>query len=837
MKITSALAGLFFAMTLAFFLAVAYLPVLSIPTQSLTLEFEAQAEVPLDAVLLHDIRNEGRLWPEDYTVFRINPTSSFTPYRFKLPELPIRLLRIDINRHAGALTLRNIRILDDRAEPVVTILPDHIESINMATTIQATNGQFTASWTSPNAQPSLWLNTPYPVRPAQSRFPVTAGAVITLLAILAGFVLSGAWVVISAFRRDRRIEVFQDAETWYTTIPWIASTLLIILGAKFSLIAGFGNAIPCWDSWEFEGWACLAPFQDGNLPWAVMIEPLNEHRVFFSRLLSLGLLLANGRWDEVVGMSANVILHTLTAAGLCLLLWRSSGRRHIVPICILALMIFALPFSWENVLRASQSQFYFSVGFTITAIWLLTRNRPFSTRWWMGLTLSLFAIFSLSAGLLAICTVIGLCVLRIIRNPAEWKTRMITLCAGGVVLGTGLLFSVEEKAHAGWQARNASDFLLSLMRTGSWPLTDHLWLAPILWLPFILLLVYYLRRTEERQLAVIETVLGLGIWAALQVATFALYRGAGGGIPESRHADSMSVCIVVNGLAGILLIPRTASWKGLGRLWKWFVPAWWALATVGMLSLSTRGLFQGAPTWKSLTDRATAAVRFFLQTDSIPQWMSVPEDSMPYVRHVMPSFLRHPQLRAILPYSVTPPMTVTPRPSGGTDFIASVQATGTPEQRFLPTWGSYVGTQQTSMIVFVSQPIRPPEQPYMAFSISGDLGEPNLSLVLRTASSRSGMELRPSSPPHAKWKTVVLRSPKEPFVIEAIDANGGKSFAFSAPMPMTRLSAWTQILVSKAHWILYSGISLAVMFLGIPFARKLCDTTPPLSKPKPGKPL
>jgi hypothetical protein len=835
MKITAVLSGLFFAMTLTFFLAVAYLPVFSIPTQSLTLEFEAQASSPLEAVLLHDIRNEGRLWPEDYTSFRINPSTNFATYRFELPKLPIRFLRIDISGHTGMITFQNIRILDSNATTLITIPPGKVESINMATTIHTENGQFTATWNTPNAQPSLWMNTPYPVRPARSRAPVTAGAVITLLAILAGLALSGVWLVISAFRRDRRTVASPDSESWHRAVLWIASTLLIILGAKFSLMSVYGNSIPCWDSWEFEGWACLAPFRDGNLAWAVLIEPLNEHRVFFSRVLSLGLLLANGRWDELVGMSANVILHTLTAAGLCLLLWRFSGRRYIVPICILALMIFALPFSWENVLRASQSQFYFSVGFTIAAIWLLTRHRPLSARWWTGLTLSLFAVFSLSAGLLAICAVIGLCVLRIIRNPAEWKTRMITLCAGGVVLGSGLLFSVEEKAHAGWQARNASDFSLSLMRTGSWPLTDHPWLAPILWLPFILLLVYYLRRTEERHMAVIETVLALGIWAALQVVTFALYRGAGGGVPESRHADSMSVCIVVNGMAGILLIPRTALWKGIGGLWKWFVPAWWALASMGMISLSARGLFHEAPTWKDLTDRATAAVRFFLQTDSIQQWMGVPEDSMPYVRYVMPSFLRNPQLRAILPYSLTPPMPVTPRPSGGTDFITAVQAPGTPVQRFLPTWGSYFGTQQTSMIAFVSQPIPAPNQPYLAFLVTGDLGEPNLSLTLRTASSKNGIVLRPSSPPHTKWKTLVVRSPGEPFVIEAIDANGGKSFAFSAPLPMTRLSAWTQILVSKAHWMLYSGISLIVMLLMIPFARRLCNAAAPLSSTKPGK--
>ena len=60
-----------------------------------------------------------------------------------------------------------------------------------------------------------------------------------------------------------------------------------------------------------------------------MFTPHNEHRVFFTRLYALDVVLANGQWDPRVQQVCNAALHSFTAVLLAMIFWLASNRRHL----------------------------------------------------------------------------------------------------------------------------------------------------------------------------------------------------------------------------------------------------------------------------------------------------------------------------------------------------------------------------------------------------------------------------------------------------------------------------------------------------------------------------
>ena len=71
---------------------------------------------------------------------------------------------------------------------------------------------------------------------------------------------------------------------------WALSLFLVGLGAKLWLILRFGTPLPFWDQWE-EARVVYLPYFEGKLSLAGLFSAHNEHRIFFTRIYGLGLLL------------------------------------------------------------------------------------------------------------------------------------------------------------------------------------------------------------------------------------------------------------------------------------------------------------------------------------------------------------------------------------------------------------------------------------------------------------------------------------------------------------------------------------------------------------------
>ena len=106
----------------------------------------------------------------------------------------------------------------------------------------------------------------------------------------------------------------------------------------------------------------------------------NEHRIFFTRLLALGLLMANGQWDPQLQQVVNTGLHAMTALVVAMMFWRASDGRRLNLVVVFCAVLFTLPFGWENTLAGFQSSFYLLLLFSVLSL-ALTVKRVRSAAW------------------------------------------------------------------------------------------------------------------------------------------------------------------------------------------------------------------------------------------------------------------------------------------------------------------------------------------------------------------------------------------------------------------------------------------------------------------------
>lgn len=168
---------------------------------------------------------------------------------------------------------------------------------------------------------------------------------------------------------------------------------LAILGGKFLLIQSHGSDVPHWDQWDIEGERLIKPWVEGDLTIGSLFAPHNEHRPFFTRVWALGLFVLNGQWDARLEAVANAFLHA-AAALLLLYLLGPHFRGWLKPAFpLLLILLFALPFNWENTVRGFQSQFPFLLLFTLVHLHGSLTRPPLRPGWWPSQLSGLATLF------------------------------------------------------------------------------------------------------------------------------------------------------------------------------------------------------------------------------------------------------------------------------------------------------------------------------------------------------------------------------------------------------------------------------------------------------------
>lgn len=320
-------------------------------------------------------------------------------------------------------------------------------------------------------------------------------------------------------------------------------------------VSHYAAALPFWDQWNAEIGQLFKPITQHRFDWQVLVAPHNEHRILFTRLLSLMLWQGNARvFDNRVECYANVVLVVAMYAVFTWLLHhrtRSDSAKIVVP--ALFALVLCLPIDWENFLVGFQSSFYFTGIATLLVFGLLTRERFIWRDWLPACILALAVLFTMASGLFTAVIACALAIWRSLHSPIHRFPWPALPFAAIVVLGVAIQTHCASCAmHSDWTAHAA---VLRLVL--GWPALRPdglLFLIP--WLPFVVTLPRVRKRLQERPAAAFP--LALAAWSLLVAGSIAIARDA----LATRYAVALVFGLLANAILACELVQaKAASWK------------------------------------------------------------------------------------------------------------------------------------------------------------------------------------------------------------------------------------------------------------------------------------
>jgi hypothetical protein len=437
----------------------------------------------------------------------------------------------------------------------------------------------------------------------------------------------------------------------------LAAVCLVIVGCKLWLIGSYGSPLPFLDQWKGEGAEVLRPWMEGELRPADLFAPFNEHRIVPTRVLALGLFEANARqWDVQVQMVAGAMLHGACAFILGAVLVARCGTARKWPILGALLVLFCLPFDWQNTLWGFQSQFYFLILFTLLAFWGLAGHEARTRSWWWGVVGGLLACLSMGSGGCAGVALAAWVGLRLVLHPparrerGNWITLGVSLAFG--ILGLALYTPPQAAPLTAIHVQSASAFLRGLGIHLSWPNSASPLLAFLAFVPFVVLLGVRLRdlwRGRDDAWPAEKFLFPLGFWVLLQAAALAYSRNHAIASVISRYMDLLALGALVNFCCLLRLIQLAASAISR-RVTTACAVVWCGLAIAGLVPLVQRNLRLDLPSLNKIHRLQAAAVRQFLTTDQVADLGGKPVFGLPPEDlDLLAELLRDPVIQNALP--------------------------------------------------------------------------------------------------------------------------------------------------------------------------------------------
>lgn len=584
---------------------------------------------------------------------------------------------------------------------------------------------------------------------------------------------------------------------------YLAGLFLVILGAKLALIGDYGSSTPFWDQWDGEAAAILIPSQEGTLKPASLLAPHCEHRIFFSRVLSIGLLKLNRIWDPKVEMVANAFIHAASLViliGLCGRLLSSYAAKVLVGGFIT--LIFVLPFGWENTLWGFQSQFYFVILWGIIGIACCWSHATLSKGWWLGILFFSLGFISMAGGVFAPAVTCGLMAVRFIEDRDSRLRQGIGLLILVALTTTGLLLVQHVDGHDVLKATGIAHFVKTLLKITSWP-SQTTWMGFILQAPLLLLLGWTLWRRQKTSDPA-WLLITLGMWCAGQAVAIAYGRATGA--LASRYTDNFALGLCIN-FACLLYWALTLNPR-FRKTAVFLTAGWFGLVT----SLLIYSAFLRLP--EPIYDRRDESrhqeinVRGFLTSGDILHLKDKPHMHVPYPNaERLARILEEPTLRALLPTNLRAPLAPSSA-TGDSDGAFSLNAYGlgiTPLP-FDQAWSSYADAE-----LHVPRRIElhfPAERrtSWVKISVVGYATPKDLSLSVIDAQGKTRQLTLPPSAP--RWRSVFFPAPDGAFVLQAVDASPGSWFAFTLPREIGPLTLVGGLLHGNALLIIVLGGAL-----------------------------
>ncbi|SEM34222.1 hypothetical protein SAMN02800694_0712 [Luteibacter sp. UNCMF331Sha3.1] len=557
----------------------------------------------------------------------------------------------------------------------------------------------------------------------------------------------------------------------------------------------FACDLPQWDQWDAEGDHLLRAWMHGTWHVADLFSSHNEHRIAFTRLISLAIFEANsGQWDNLVEAYVNAgIFSTMLT-----LLWTLLNRNGIATSlrtasALTVLLIAALPFSWENALVGFQSQFYLMAIAAIAMIGIVSYMRPSRLMVVWLLVTGVASLFTMASGLIAAVACIATIVVRAWREPLGHKFLFVSVGLLAAISVTGLLLVPTIPGHEAYKAQGMVDHVRGLAVVLMWPLEPRmrhlqstftmLLVAMIMWAPMLLLSFRVLRRRQASSQELFA--IGVAIWVLLQAAAIAHSRGHGIEVMASRYMDIPAIGSLVNAWLTLAALQRRELNRNVFRIGV----ASSALFVTGLAV----GLHKRTPDDLSLaldrnnhTTEQTRNVRNYVRSGNFAD-LDKPFFTIPYPdARRLQSLLDDPLVKAMLPVSVRTPLWL-PRDIGGftRENLPSTLIGDTPATAI----GSYASANGNAYIgAMISPDVRSAFPMAMIEVVGGRIGKKGLSVALQSSSGMTPLVLRRQA--GLRWTAVYTAAPSGAFRVSAIDDTKDSWLGLSAPVESGVLSAW-----------------------------------------------
>jgi hypothetical protein len=338
---------------------------------------------------------------------------------------------------------------------------------------------------------------------------------------------------------------------------------LLAFGGRLGVARGNVSWAPYLDQWAAEISGVAAPLAHGTLGWRDLLAGNNEHRVFLTRSLALGVILANGCWDNRVMVIANYALQAAAVAWVSLLAWSRLGWARGSYVAAAALLPMFLVCDWESIMWSNQTQFILMAFGSVFALSLTGSQSLATLAGWGSLAAALLTLGTMASGFLApVCMAATACLAaRMGRSGWRAAAGYCAVCFALAVVGweSRIPFPALEFLHA----KGLGEWTRAFLAYASWPLPGNLLGLLILWLPWYVLLREALSRREAHPLA--PFALGLGLWALLQACAVAWARAGLSGLVSSRYIDFLGWGVVANAAALAVIFAGLAP---VGRAWR-----------------------------------------------------------------------------------------------------------------------------------------------------------------------------------------------------------------------------------------------------------------------------
>lgn len=455
---------------------------------------------------------------------------------------------------------------------------------------------------------------------------------------------------------DRRTAT-TDAATLISrsTVLLPVVVFLIVALARVVYVSLYASPLPFWDQWD-ELDRQVRPWFYGGWHFLQLFAPHNQHRIAFTRVISLVLTSANNQvFDNLVLVYANALIYAAAWGTALALLIRDDRNRAICWLIALAVVLLGvLPFDWENTLVGFQNQFYLlELGGIVLAG--IAAYRELSTGTIVVLTLVAIAnLFTMASSLLAAPAAGFALILCAWRKPIPWRRLATALALLALVAIIGLVLLDHSRGVAALHARDAGDLFHGLRIALMWPLETHpdhpsRWVfTTILWAPSVIWLVLFCRTHRATQSEIFAVA--LAGWVLLQCMAIGYSRGHGMQGMPSRYSDILALGIAINAYLALNLAARQGS-------------AWWGRIVVGIGVILVAYVFwRRTPGDLALMQRRHVFTT--IETHNVKRYLAgvplpvLPEGSLdiPYpVAGRLRSLLNNPEIRRMLAPEIFPP--------------------------------------------------------------------------------------------------------------------------------------------------------------------------------------